>query len=234
MNLLKSFVMISLLSLLFCGCTQAPNADASPTPTTAATETPTIETPVTMEPELVGDRMVFTDPTYSYEVSFSPDYFFNANPEAMNAAVKAGKETLDIDYEDEVGLRFTMSFDPPGSKPMVSILAVAIEKVSPLAGSLTRKQYDTVAREHIKKNEAMKLLGPSKPSTINGAEFYQTVYEIRPPGDENEMVLTTVAYNHYDPKKRLAYIITYSLVGEDDASDKARWEEVVKSFRLNG
>ena len=70
MNLLKSFVMISLLSLWFCGCTQAPTADASPTPTIAATETPTIETPVTMEPELVGDRMVFTDPTYNYEVSF--------------------------------------------------------------------------------------------------------------------------------------------------------------------
>ncbi|MCA9781809.1 MAG: hypothetical protein KC800_34060 [Candidatus Eremiobacteraeota bacterium] len=231
MSLFKQFVLVSLLSLWFCGCTQTPTAVASPSPTTAATATPAMDTPVTMEPELVGDEMVFIDPTYNYAIKFSPDYFFNANPEALSAALKAGKEALNIDYEQEVGMRFTLSLDPPGSKPMISVLAVAVERVSPLAGSLTRKQYDTVSREHIKKNAAMKLLGPSELSTINGAEFYQTVYEMRPPGDD--IVLTIVAYNHYDPKNRVAYIITYSLVGDNDAADKARWEEVVKSFQVD-
>ena len=57
------------------------------------------------------------------------------------------------------------------------------------------------------------------------------MYEIRLPGED--IVLTTVAYNHYDPKSRIAYIITYSLIGENDAADKAKWEEVVQSIKLD-
>lgn len=237
MAIVNKPILIMFSFLLLCGCNNASNSTPSAEATAAlvASATPAASprsTPaVNIDPVLVGDKMVFTDPTYKFKLSFSPDYFFNANPEAMSATLKAGQELVGADFgEAQVALRLTLTMEPPGSRPVISALVVLVERVSPLAGSLTNKQFNTISRTHVDKNPMMKLLGSTDKVMINNTEFYKTVYELRSPGTDR--VLTNTAYNHYDPQTRLAYTLSYSQTEDSPADEKEKWEEIVRSFKV--